>query len=479
MHGMCTASSILAAQVFPNCSPSSDEIGGSMGGASQPIHGIACQYNFVRVVVGKAPPPWHDNGPPPLAISVGSETSTQNLYEYGKHVKKEDTGYFNELWRPVYNGSIYADFLVQIPTGPFSSNTSANFAMRVGNGGQKFLYGVGKLLVPTFALTTLTHTFTHSLTFYYLACLCACVPLVAHFGYFAYSAYSAFSTYLCVYSLLTTYNPNTCHPPPTLTTSTTLVAGSMTGRWLDVNTKEKLSATASTPTRIPCTMTASGCASGSRFDKDHKDIVNGTMSADRKTITWDNTHLIGFGVWIKCTGQEARCTGAIRYTDNTKIVVKEGYKRWPYVNKGYHFLVPTNRLYDVKFESKNPSVAPLDLATIEFTVGEMAEGEWLGWRSKPQYCHGDETMPCVPEQYKGFDMHVALEGAMLGSSPLPYRKLNPFSPRHYSSLAPYVWERWDSSLKSQVAAATLESKPKLTPPHPIYPPPPTTTTLTP
>ena len=231
----------------------------------------------------------------------------------------------------------------------------------------------------------------------------------------------------------------------------------MTGRWLDGNTKEKLSATAITPTRIPCTMTASGCRSGSRFDKDHTDTVNGTMSADRKTITWDNTHLIGFGVWIKCTGQEARCTGAIRYTDNTKFVVKEGYKRWPYVDKGYHFLVPTNRLYDVKFKSTNPSVAPLDLATIEFTVGEMAEGEWLGWRSKPQYCHGDEKMPCVPEQYKGFDMHVALEGAMLGSSPLPYRKVNPFSPRHYSSLAPYVWEHWDSSLMSQVAAATHDA----------------------
>ena len=97
----------IGSQVFPECSASSISLGGprSLEGMGKALHGIACEYNFVRVVVGMPPIPWWDSGPlipslaltltliptltripaltltrwdsgpPPLHISVGSESS--------------------------------------------------------------------------------------------------------------------------------------------------------------------------------------------------------------------------------------------------------------------------------------------------------------------------------------------------------------------------------------------------------------------
>ena len=389
-----------ADQVFPECSASSITLGGprSLDAMGKALHGVACEYNFVRVVVGMPPVPWWDSGPPPLHISVGSESSNgasgtppSNLDHpvqpgshsagggaagQGLHVKKEDAAYFVDKWRPLSKTwdkavplAAYGDYLIEINAAAASSASAAAFPISVAGGGQKFLYGDG-----------------------------------------------------------------------------------IVGAWVDDASGARnfryLKATVLTPTR---------------FNASHKDTVLGVMSDDRSAITWQTTHLAGFGTWIKCSVDTSRCTGPIRYGSAPKIIVKDGYKRWPYVNKGYHFLVPTNKLYDVQFESKNPKVAPLDLATIQFTVGEMGKGEWLGWRSKPQYCYGDAKTPCTPEQYKGFDMHVALEHSALAASPLPYRKVNPFSPRHYSSLASYSWEDWESDLKSLVTGVgtMVEQNPTL------------------
>ena len=187
-------------------------------------------------------------------------------------------------------------------------------------------------------------------------------------------------------------------------------------------------------------------------------IVPGVFSDDGGTITWENdAPQKGFGVWVRCSDDPSKCTGAIRYAHNTPpmptMTIKcPGIKRWPEPAQGYHFLAPVGKLYDIKFDSpdKPLEVAPQLEKGMAFTVGELGKDEWFGWRTKSEF---DATL------YTGFDVKVALDetphvlhSENPGRTPRKNAKavkfLHPFDgPRFYSSAASYLWEEWDAEIR--------------------------------
>ena len=169
-------------------------------------------------------------------------------------MKKEDAAYFVDKWRPLAKTwdktvplAAYGDYLIEISAAAASSASAAAFPISVAGGGQKVFLTPGPNPNPN-----------------------------------------------------PDPSPNT-NPDPNPNPDQFLYGDGIVGAWVDdypsgARNFRYLKATVLTPTR---------------FNATHKDTVLGVMSDDRSTITWQATHLAGFGTWIKCSVDTSRCTGPL------------------------------------------------------------------------------------------------------------------------------------------------------------------------
>ena len=119
--------------------------------------------------------------------------------------------------------------------------------------------------------------------------------------------------------------------------------------------------------------------------------------------------------WRRCSRAPQECVGSLRYPDLPMMVVeKPRSRRFLPLARGYSFVVPANRLYDVEV-ALTPELydliarreAPLP-PTYFFSVGELKRDHWFGWRQRPWHEAGAD----MPFGHLGYDLRVTLEGAV-------------------------------------------------------------------